>query len=138
MKFNRNNDDIFKQIMTNEKFLKLEDENIFLGLVENDVVSPSFSCKPDKIITTVSNPKFETLIDQGYIQDVSDIYSLKEKRQELLDKKIIGLQKSTDNLLNAIEKSKDNDAIKILTALGIPNIGKSAAKSLKETWRNEK
>lgn len=28
MKFNRNNDDIFKEIMTNEKFLKLEDENI--------------------------------------------------------------------------------------------------------------
>lgn len=78
----------------------------------------------------------ETLIDQGYIQDVSDIYSLKEKRQELLDKKIIGLQKSTDNLLNAIEKSKDNDAIKILTALGIPNIGKSAAKSLMKQFKS--
>lgn len=78
----------------------------------------------------------ETLIDHGYIQDVSDIYVLKEKRQELLDKKIIGLQKSTDNLLNAIEKSKKNDATKILTALGISNIGKSAAKSLMKKFRS--
>ena len=48
----------------------------------------------------------ETLINQGYIHDLSDIYTLKDKRQELLDHKVIGLQKSTDNLLNAIEKVK--------------------------------
>lgn len=78
----------------------------------------------------------ETLIDYGYIQDVSDIYCLKEKRQELLDRKIIGLQKSTDNLLNAIEKSKENDAVKVLTALGIYNIGKSAARSLMKTFQS--
>lgn len=77
----------------------------------------------------------ETLIDQGYIHDVSDIYTLKDKRQELLDKKVIGLVKSTDNLLNAIEKSKENDATKILTALGISNIGKSAAKSLMKKFK---
>lgn len=78
----------------------------------------------------------ETLIDHNYIQNVSDIYSLKDKRQELLDKKIIGLQKSTDNLLNAIEKSKENDATKVLTALGISNIGKSAAKSLMKKFKS--
>ena len=77
----------------------------------------------------------ETLIDQGYIHDVSDIYTLKDKRQDLLDKKVIGLVKSTDNLLNAIEKSKENDATKILTALGISNIGKSAAKSLMKKFK---
>ena len=77
----------------------------------------------------------ETLIDQGYIHDVSDIYILKDKRQELLDKKVIGLVKSTDNLLNAIEKSKENDATKVLTALGISNIGKSAAKSLMKKFK---
>ena len=59
----------------------------------------------------------------------------KDKRQELLDKKVIGLVKSTDNLLNAIEKSKENDATKVLTALGISNIGKSAAKSLMKKFK---
>lgn len=77
----------------------------------------------------------ETLINQGYIHDLSDIYTLKDKRQELLDHKVIGLQKSTDNLLNAIEKSKENDAVKLLTSLGISNIGKSAAKSLMKKYQ---
>ena len=59
-----------------------------------------------------------------------------DKRQELLDKKIIGLVKSTDNLLNAIEGSKNNDASKLLTSLGISNVGKSAAKSLMKKFKS--
>lgn len=78
----------------------------------------------------------ETLVDLGYIKDVSDIYCLKDKREELIERKVIGLVKSTDNLLNAIEKSKDNDVIKVLTALGIVNIGKSAAKSLMNKFKS--
>lgn len=78
----------------------------------------------------------ETLVEHGYLKDLSDIYGLIDKRQELLDKKIIGLVKSTDNLLNAIEGSKNNDAIKLLTSLGISNVGKSAAKSLMKKFKS--
>lgn len=78
----------------------------------------------------------ETLVDHGYLKDLSDIYGLIDKRQELLDKKIIGLVKSTDNLLNAIEGSKNNDAIKLLTSFGISNVGKSAAKSLMKKFKS--
>lgn len=78
----------------------------------------------------------ETLVDHGYLKDLSDIYGLIDKRQELLDKKIIGLVKSTDNLLNAIEGSKNNDASKLLTSLGISNVGKSAAKSLMKKFKS--
>lgn len=78
----------------------------------------------------------ETLVDHGYLKDLSDIYGLIDKRQELLDKKIIGLVKSTDKLLNAIEGSKNNDAIKLLTSLGISNVGKSAAKSLMKKFKS--
>ena len=78
----------------------------------------------------------ETLVDHGYLKDLSDIYGLIDKRQELLDKKIIGLVKSTDNLLNAIEGSKNNDAINLLTSLGISNVGKSAAKSLMKKFKS--
>lgn len=77
----------------------------------------------------------ETLVDKGYIKELSDIYSLKNYREELIEKKVIGLVKSTDNLLNAIENSKNNDAIKLLTSLGIPNIGKGAAKNLMKTFK---
>ena len=78
----------------------------------------------------------ETLVDHGYLKDLSDIYGLIDKRQELLDKKIIGLVKSTDNLLKAFEGSKNNDAIKLLTSLGISNVGKSAAKSLMKKFKS--
>lgn len=75
-------------------------------------------------------------MEHGYLKDLSDIYGLIDKRQELLDKKIIGLVKSTDNLLNAIEGSKNNDASKLLTSLGISNVGKSAAKSLMKKFKS--
>lgn len=78
----------------------------------------------------------ETLVNHGYIKDISDIYGLIDKRQELLDKKIIGLVKSTDNLLNAIEGSKNNDATKLLTSFGISNVGKAAAKSLMKKFKS--
>ena len=79
---------------------------------------------------------WRALVSLGYIKDLSDIYSLIGKRQELLDKKVIGLVKSTDNLLNAIEKSKNNDASKLLTSLGISNVGKSAAKNLMKKFKS--
>ena len=72
----------------------------------------------------------ETLVDKGYISDLSDIYNLHLKRDQLIKEKVIGLAKSTDNLLNAIEASKANDGAKLLTALGIPNIGKTTAKNI--------
>ncbi|MDD3027035.1 MAG: NAD-dependent DNA ligase LigA [Erysipelotrichaceae bacterium] len=72
----------------------------------------------------------ETLVEKGYINDLSDIYHLSLQREELIANKVIGLAKSTDNLLNAIESSKDNDGAKLLTALGIANIGKTAAKNI--------
>lgn len=78
----------------------------------------------------------ETLVEHDYLKDLSDIYGLINKRQELLDKKIIGLVKSTDNLLNAIEGSKNNDGTKLLTSLGISNVGKSAAKNLMKKFKS--
>lgn len=72
----------------------------------------------------------ESLVAGGYIKDISDIYTLHTHRQQLLDKKVIGLIKSTDKLLKVIEESKNNDATKLLTSLGIDNIGKAASKSL--------
>ena len=72
----------------------------------------------------------EALLDEGFLNDVSDIYHLYEHRDQLIAKGIIGKEKNTDKLLSVIEASKDQDAYKLLCGLGIPNIGKSAAKSL--------
>ena len=78
----------------------------------------------------------ENLVEGGYITDLSDIYILKNHREELLEKKVIGLVKSTDKLLDVIEKSKSNDGTKLLTSLGITNVGKSTAKSIMKKFKS--
>ena len=78
----------------------------------------------------------EALIKEGYIRDYTDIYTLKEHRDELIEKGIIGKEKNTDKLLAAIEKSKDNTPDRLLTALGIRNVGKTTAKQIMNYYNN--
>jgi DNA ligase (NAD+) len=72
----------------------------------------------------------KTLIENGYLKNPADIYYLHNYRDELITKGLIGKEKNTDKLLNAIEKSKQNAPWRLLTGLGILNIGKSASRSL--------
>lgn len=72
----------------------------------------------------------EDLVRLGYLKDIADIYDLKNHRQDLIDQGIIGKEKNTDKLLDAIEKSKENEAWQLLTGFGIPNVGKAAAKAI--------
>ena len=74
----------------------------------------------------------EELIRQGYLHDIADIYELSAYREELIEKGILGKEKNTDKLLGVIEASKQNDAYRLMTGLGISGIGKTAAKSLME------
>lgn len=78
----------------------------------------------------------EELVRGGYIKDIADVYSLKEYRDELIEKGIIGKEKNTDKLLDTIEKSKTNDAYKLLTGFGIPNVGKAAAKAIMKQFKD--
>ena len=73
----------------------------------------------------------ETLISEGYIKDVADIYYLKYDDVKTLDR--YG-EKSARNLINAIEKSKANSLDKLLFGLGMRHIGKKAAKILAENF----
>lgn len=70
------------------------------------------------------------LIGEGYIKDISDLYHLAEKREELIGSGLIGREKNTDKVLAAIEESKNNEPQRLLTGLGIPNIGKSGAREI--------
>ena len=78
----------------------------------------------------------EALIREGYINNYTDIYTLKEHRDELVEKGIIGKEKNTDKLLAAIEKSKENTPERLLTALGIRNVGKTTAKQIMNNYRS--
>lgn len=72
----------------------------------------------------------EALIEEGYLHTIADIYSLKEHKEELIEKGIIGKEKNTTKLLDTIEASKENEPYRLLTGLGIRNVGKAAAKVL--------
>lgn len=78
----------------------------------------------------------EELVRLGYLKDVADIYVLKEHREALIEHGIIGKEKNTDKLLAAIEKSKENEAYQLLTGLGIPNVGKAAAKAILKEFKS--
>ena len=78
----------------------------------------------------------KALIDEGYIKDYADIYSLKDYRDELVEKGIIGKEKNTDKILKAIEDSKANDPVMLLTALGIQNVGKASAKEIMKHYKD--
>ncbi len=76
------------------------------------------------------------LVRMGYIKDISDIFVLKEHRDALVEQGIIGKEKNTDKLLDAIENAKNNEAYQLMTGFGIPNIGKAAAKSLLKHFKS--
>ncbi len=70
-------------------------------------------------------------VDLGFLKNYSDIYLLKEKRDELIKIERLG-EKSIDNLLNAIETSKQKPFEKVLFALGIRYVGSGAANKIAE------
>lgn len=70
------------------------------------------------------------LVELGYLHDIADVYTLKNKRDELIGSGILGREKNTDKILAAIEESKQNDAAQVLTGLAIRNVGKTSAKEI--------
>ena len=67
------------------------------------------------------------LIGKGHIRDISDIYYL--NKNLLLNIERMG-EKSVENILNAIENSKNRPLARLINALGIPNIGSETSEIL--------
>lgn len=75
----------------------------------------------------------EDLYNYGFVKDVSDIYKLDNYRKELAQLEGYG-DKSIDNLIAAIEKSKENSMERLLFGLGIKNVGSKTAKVLSKKY----
>ncbi len=71
----------------------------------------------------------EDFYNLKYIKDITDIYKLSCFRDELTELEGYG-NKSIDNLLEAIENSKENSLERLLFGLGIPNVGEKTSKIL--------
>ncbi len=69
----------------------------------------------------------EDFFNFGFIKEVCDIYLLQSHREDLTRLEGYG-EKSITNLIDAIEKSKENSLEKLLFGLGISHVGSKTAK----------
>lgn len=75
----------------------------------------------------------EQLVDQGFVNAVADLYQL--TREQLAGMERMG-EKSADNLLQALENSKQTSLAKFIYALGIREVGEATARNLAQYFGN--
>lgn len=104
--------------------------------------SSNYSC-PDilrgNLIHFVSRKAFDieglgqeiinTLIKEGFIKDQADIFKLHAHKSELEKMNGFG-ERSVNNLLDAIDKSRNIDLSKLIYSLGIPEVGEATSRNL--------
>jgi len=73
----------------------------------------------------------DVLVQNGWVKSAADIYRLKRENLLSLGKKV---EKSSDNLLAAIERSKQAELWRFIHGLGIPHVGTAAAKDLAQKF----
>ncbi|MBQ6417031.1 MAG: NAD-dependent DNA ligase LigA, partial [Butyrivibrio sp.] len=95
-----------------------------------------FTSRDAMNIMGLGDTLIEALVSEGFLKSYADIYHLFEHRDVLIEKGIIGKEKNTDKLLAEIEKSKENDPVRLLTGLAIRNVGKSTAREIMKHFDN--
>lgn len=106
----------------------------------------TLSCKPQMVKSIVhyasreamniagfSEKTAEQLFEKLNIKSISDLYKL--NKEELMTLEKFG-EKKAQNLLDAIEKSKDCELYAFIYALGIPNVGVKTAKDLVNKFKS--
>ncbi len=77
----------------------------------------------------------EDFVEAGFLNDFADIYTLSNYETEIKNLEGFG-DKSFQNLMESIEKSKEAGLSSLLSALGIPLVGKKVAVLLSEEYRD--
>lgn len=75
------------------------------------------------------------LYNDGYVKTIVDIFKLNEYKADLVKREGFG-EKSVENLLAAIENSKNNNLDKLLFGLGIRHVGAKTAKIIAENYND--
>jgi DNA ligase (NAD+) len=94
-----------------------------------------FSSRDAMDIDGLGEKVAEQFFNQSFLHYINDIYNLSNHRDEIIN--LDGWQaKSIDNLLKAIEVSKNNSLEKVLFGLGIKEIGAKMAKTLAKKFEH--
>ena len=92
-----------------------------------------FSSRDAMDIEGMGEKVVEQFFNQGFFHNIAEIYDLSQYRDEIIA--LDGWKdKSIDNLLSAIEKSKENSLEKLLFGLGIKEVGAKMAKTLSRIY----
>ncbi|MBI6005901.1 NAD-dependent DNA ligase LigA [Clostridium perfringens] len=115
------------KISDNAEFLMCENPNCKAQLVQK---IKHYCSRNAMNIEGLSEKTIEKFIEKGYLNSIGDIYKLQDKTEI---KRLEGFGvKSFNNLVNNIEKSKKCKLENFIYALGIPNVGKTTAKTFVE------
>lgn len=87
-------------------------------------------------IDGLSEETLEKFIDAGYIREFADIYRISRYREEITNTSGFG-EKSYDNLIISLNKSRDVELHALIYSLGIPNIGVANAKLICKYFDND-
>lgn len=83
-----------------------------------------------------SEATIEKFMEEGWLTSLSDIYTLREHKNEMMVLDGFG-KRSTEKLLAAIEKSKTTTLERYLYGLSIPLIGRTASKTIGKHFRGD-
>ncbi|HEY0772378.1 MAG TPA: NAD-dependent DNA ligase LigA, partial [Sphingobacteriaceae bacterium] len=86
-------------------------------------------------IEGLGNETIETFYRHGFIEHISDLYTLREKSDQLKKLERFG-ERSIENMLEGLEKSKQKPFDKVLFGLGIRYVGETVAKKLAAHFKN--
>ncbi|MBL9216044.1 MAG: NAD-dependent DNA ligase LigA [Opitutaceae bacterium] len=84
-------------------------------------------------IDGLGSAMIDALVERGWVKELPDIFRLRREDLLTLGKNV---EKSTDNLLAAIEAAKQCELWRVIHGLGIPHVGVSASKDLAAHFRD--
>lgn len=95
-----------------------------------------FASRQAMNIEGLSEATLRKMADQGWLETFADLYRLKEHAAEIQQMEGFG-EKSCENLLASIEKSRKAQLSSLLSGLGIPGIGGAGARLLSRHFHGD-
>lgn len=116
----------------NSSFLTCTNYNCSAKLIYKIV---HFASRDAMNIQGLSTATIERLVSHGFISSFDDIYNIHKHRDKLI--KLEGFkEKSVDNLIDSINKSRETTLARFIYSWGIPKIGLSMAKNISKHFDN--
>lgn len=94
-----------------------------------------FASKPAYDIISLGDKLVEEFYNRGYLRTIPDIFRLENHYNDLINLPGFGA-KSIDNLVEAINKSKNNNLDRLVFGLGIRHVGAKVSKIICQRYKN--